>query len=75
MPDVEDFIIKTGLLGAFIGIAILQAAMAIIHNDGITVIGTLTTIYIGCCAGYDMIENYNKNKSNKRAIVKSILIG
>lgn len=75
MPDVEDFIIRTGLLGAFIGISLLQLMMVLINNPALTVLGTLATIYIGVCAAYDMIENYNKNKSNKRAVVKSILIG
>jgi hypothetical protein len=75
MPDVEDFIVKTGLLGAFVGISLLQIVMTIFNNQALTVIGTAAMLYLGICAGYDVIENYYKHKSNKRDVFKSIIIG
>jgi hypothetical protein len=75
MPDVEDFVVKTGMLGAVIGVALMQILMVFDHSQPIVFVGTLGTAYIITCMVNTLINDFHEYKTNKKDIVKKILIG
>ena len=75
MPDVENFILKSGVLGGVVGIMILHVMMTILNTNYMSAFGTLGIIYLGVCTINTAINIYHEYKINKKHALQSIIIG